>query len=258
MSGFYATVARYYDAEHQDKTDDLIFYSQLAAEYGEPIFELASGTGRVLIHLAQEGYTVHGVDIEPAMLERAKRKTAGMSHLRDKITMDQADILKFKKDKRFKLVLAPYNALLHFHHQEQQLEVLRRLRTLTADDGLLVLDLPNPGDSFAAQDTDAMILDKTFLEPDTGHLVMQYSVSRLDRTEQLLHITWIYDEVDGDGIVHRTFAPIVFRYFFYAEIRLLLALTGFEVQHVYGSTDLDPYEDGCERMIVLAKPKSGT
>ena len=30
---FYTTIARYYDAEHQDKTDDLDMYSELAADY---------------------------------------------------------------------------------------------------------------------------------------------------------------------------------------------------------------------------------
>jgi SAM-dependent methyltransferase len=254
-SGFYATVARYYDAEHQDKVDDLNMYSQLAEQYPGPIFEVASGTGRVMIHLAQEGHEIHGIDIEPAMLDYARRKVADLPHLRDKMTFIQGDITKYASDKKYKLVIVPYNGLLHFHDQDQQLEVLRRLRALVADDGVLVLDLPNPGESFAAQDTDALILDKTFLDPETGHLLMQYSVSSLDRTEQLLRVTWIYDEVGGDGTVKRTFAPVVFRYFFYYELRLLLQLSGFEVDEVYGSPDFDPFEDGCERMIVLAKPK---
>ena len=38
MTAFYQTVARYYDAETSDKTDDLVLYSELAAQYGGPIF----------------------------------------------------------------------------------------------------------------------------------------------------------------------------------------------------------------------------
>lgn len=254
MAGFYATVARYYDAEHQDKTDDLALYSELAAEYGDPIFEVACGSGRVMFHLAQEGYTVHGIDLEPAMLERARRKLEALPFLKPQLEFIQGDVLKYETDRRYKLVLAPYNALLHFHDQEQQLALLRRLRGWVADDGLLALDLANPADSFGAPDTDALILEKTFIEPDSGHLVMLYSVSSLDRTEQLLHITWIYDEVTGDGAVKRTFAPVVFRYIFYYELRLLLRLAGFEVSAVYGSPEREPYRDGCDRMIVLAKP----
>jgi hypothetical protein len=44
MTAFYETIARYYDAEVGDKTDDLWLYSQLAETYGEPIFDVGCGT----------------------------------------------------------------------------------------------------------------------------------------------------------------------------------------------------------------------
>src|SRR5690242_20625126 len=207
LMSFYVTIARYYDAEHQDKTDDLLMYSELAAEYGSPIFEVGAGTGRVMFHLAKAGYEVHGIDIEPAMLDRGRRMADETPALKKYLTFIQEDVLKYKTETKYPLVLVPYNGLMHFHDQQQQLKVLSRLHGLITDDGLLVLDLPNPADAFAAQDTDAMLFEKTFLEPDTGHLVMQYSVSNLDRTEQLIRINWIYDEVSGDGTVKRTVAP---------------------------------------------------
>ncbi|MBL8118993.1 MAG: methyltransferase domain-containing protein [Anaerolineae bacterium] len=254
---FYTTIARYYDAEHQDKTDDLLMYSELAAEYDGPIFEIGCGTGRVMFHLAQAGYEVHGIDLEPAMLDRARARANQMPAINKRLRFIEGDILKYTTDTRYNLVIFPYNGLMHFHDEVAQLQLLRRLRALITADGLLVLDLPNPADSFASQDTDAMVFEKTFLEPESGHLVMQYSVSTLDRTEQIIRINWIYDEVGGDGAVKRTVAPVSFRYFFYSELRHLLRLAGFSVEAVYGSPDLDLYEDGCERMIVFARPDEG-
>lgn len=254
MPGFYAAVARYYDSEHQDKTDDLELYTELAGDTGGPIFEVACGTGRVMLHLARAGYDIDGIDIEPAMLDRARRKAEALpDEARQRLGFHLGDVLKFDTERRYALIILSYNALLHFHRQDDQLALLRRLRGWLADDGLLVIDLVNPGDSFGAQDTDALLLEKTFLDADTGHLVMQYSVSSLDRTEQLLRVTWIYDEIGDDGTVKRTFAPVVYRYIFYYELRLLLMLSGFRVDAVYGSAELDPYEDGSERMVVLAK-----
>ncbi len=252
---FYSTIARYYDAEHQDKVDDLALYSDLAAEYGDPVFEVACGTGRVMFHLAQHGYTVHGIDIEPAMLDRGRRRLEGLPALKERLTFIQGDIASYQSSQQYPLVIFPYNGLMHFHDQAQQIVVLKRLRALTAPDGLLVLDLPNPADMFGSQDTDALLFEKTFLEPESGHLVMQYSVSQLDRTEQIIHVQWIYDEITGDGVIKRTVAPVVFRYFFAPEIRLLLQVSGFAVDAIYGSTEYDPYEDSCERMIVMARPR---
>jgi SAM-dependent methyltransferase len=209
-----------------------------------------------MLHLAQEGYGVHGIDNEAAMLDRAKLKLDSAPHnLRDRLIFYLGDVLTYDLDERFKLVLVPYNGLMHFHKQETQLALLTRLRRWTLPDGLLVLDLPNAGETYATQDTEALTLERTFIESETGHLVMQQAVSVLDRAEQLMRVTWIYDEITGDGAVKRTIAPILFRYYFYPEVQLLLSHTGFEVQAVYGDVDGSPFEDGCPRMIVLAKPK---
>jgi SAM-dependent methyltransferase len=254
VSAFYETVARYYDAEVGDKTDDLLLYSRLAEEYGAPIFDVGCGTGRVLLHLAQEGYQVHGIDDSEQMLERLENKLNALPHLKEYVTYTQGDVLKLNSDKKYKMVLCTYNCLMHFHTQEKQIQLLQRLHSITDEDGLLVLDLPNAGEVFATQDTDAILLDRKFIEPESGHLVMVSSVSYMDRTTQLLQVDWIYDEIDAEGIVRRLIAPHVLRYYFYPEIKLLLERTGFEVVEVYGGTDEEPFEDGCERMIIYTSP----
>lgn len=255
MPGFYAAIACYYDAENTDKTDDLAFYTELAEEYGTPILDVGCGTGRVVLHLAEAGYETHGIDNEPAMLARALQRRDENPDLRDLLHLHEGDILKFDLPVKqsFKLILMTYNALMHFHEQDTQIALLKRLRQYLAPDGVLVFDLPNAGEAFASQDSDYLTLERTFIEPETGHLVMQQSTSVLDRVEQLMRVTWIYDEIEADGTVKRTFAPVVLRYFFYPELELLLKLTGFEVDTVYGGMDGSPFEDGCERMIVLAK-----
>ena len=70
MSAFYSTVARFYDAENRDKTDDLDLFSRLADERSGPILDVGCGTGRVLTHLARQGHQVHGIDNDRAMLDR--------------------------------------------------------------------------------------------------------------------------------------------------------------------------------------------
>jgi ubiquinone/menaquinone biosynthesis C-methylase UbiE len=112
-----------------------MLYSRLAEEYGSPILDIGCGTGRVMLHLAQEGREVHGIDSERAMLERAERKRAALPHLKDKLTFYHGDVLKYEIAARFRLVLLAYNALMHFHDQDVQLELLRRCRQWIADGG---------------------------------------------------------------------------------------------------------------------------
>lgn len=254
MPGFYSTIVRFYDAENAGKTDDINLYLQLAQQHGGPLMDIGCGTGRVMIPLAQNGYEMHGIDIEQAMLDRAEECRQASDILKKNMTLHHGDVLSYELDKKFKLMLVPYNGLMHFHDQETQLKVLQKLRSWTADDGLMVLDLPNAGEIFATQETAAVMMERTFLEPETGHMVMQQSVSYLDRVRQLLQVTWIYDEITGDGTLKRTFAPLVLYYYFYSEIKLLLERCGFEVDAVYGDTDYGPFADGCERMVIFAKP----
>lgn len=252
---FYTTVAQYYDAENADKRDDIDLYLELAEEVGHPIFEVGCGSGRVVFPLARAGYEVVGMDNNEAMLTLARERVEQHRQEIETLTLLQGDILTAPLPKqKFKLVLLSYNMLMHFHEQDQQIALLRRMRSLIAEDGLLVIDLPNAGETFATADSDAITLERTFIEPVNGHMVMQQAVSTLDRTSQLMRVLWIYDEITEDGTLKRTTAPTLFRYFFPYEVQLLLQISGFQVDAFYGDTDCSPFEDTCPRMIVFAQP----
>src|SRR5512140_1919183 len=65
-------LAHLYDLDLTSDPGDLDLYLALAARTGGPILELAVGTGRIAVPLAADGYDVTGVDLDPAMLARAR------------------------------------------------------------------------------------------------------------------------------------------------------------------------------------------
>jgi SAM-dependent methyltransferase len=250
---FYETIARFYDAENAEMTDDLVLYSELADETGDPVLDVGCGTGRVMLHLAQDGHRVIGVDRSREMLARGQRKLKLMPDIKPLATFIHGDAVETKLSERFKLVIVSYNSLLQFQEQIDQLTALRHFASQMDDDGLLVLDMPNAGEAFGSQDPDGIVLERMFIEPETGHTVMQNSVSNLDRVTQQLHITWIYDEIGDDSVVRRTFAPMVLRYIFSAEMDLMLAAANLRRVQTYGDYMREPFVDGSPRMIVLAQ-----
>ena len=253
MSAFYSAVARFYDAETADIIDDLRMYSRLAAGCEGHILDVGCGTGRVLVHLAREGRHIHGIENNCAMLRQLEGKLSAQPEMRERITYVQADAAEYAFKPRFSLMFLSFNALMHFLDFEAQERLLRQLRRGLADGGALVVDLPNAGPAFATEDTDSLTVERRFLDPQTGNLVMLQSLSSLDRAAQILHVEWIYDIIDADGNVKRLIAPNRLRYYFLPELRLLLERCDFTVAEVYGDTDGAPFTSESERMIVHAR-----
>ncbi len=247
----YAALARYYDLENADFTEDLDYWLDLAEEYGDPVLELGCGTGRVLLNLARRGHAITGIDNSPEMLARLQAKLGAASgqHLAAAPQIVQASLDDFELPQRFRLAVMPFNTFMHLLSTEAQLAALQRIRRHLLPGGALALDMPNPGEAYAAQEQ-GLTLERSFLDGD--RIVQQFSAIALDRAAQLAHITWNYDATGPDGAVQRSIVPLTLRYTFPAEMSLLLARAGLSLSHLYGDYDRSPYVDGSPRMLVLA------
>lgn len=250
---FYNTIARYYDGENAELIEDLELYTELTEAVDGAILDVGCGSGRVSLHLASQGLTVVGIDSSPVMLDRGRKRTQGRVDLRDHVTFIEGDALSHPYPQKYEMILLAYNCLMHFKSLEDQRQLLSHLAKYLTDDGVLIIDLPNAGETYTTNDDGAITLERSFIEPESGNLVMQQSTSRLDRAMQLLTINWIYDEIAPDGTVRRTLAPLTLRYIYAAELDLLLQLCGLKRVERYGDYDQTPFEDGCDRLIAIAK-----
>lgn len=244
--------ARFYDADYGDFQDDLLLYRGFAQRTGGPLLELACGTGRLLVPLAQAGYEITGVDISPALLAVARRKIEAAG-LQQRVTLVKADMRDVRLDRRFRLALVAVNSFMHLLTTEDQLRALRCWREYLTPEGLLILDLfhPHPQDLLEADGR--LVMDWQRKDPQTGATVIKQSSRTLDLARQRLEVTFIYDEIFTDGRLRRTIAPFRMRYLHRFEVELLLRLAGYELEQLYGSYELDPFRPDSERMIFVAR-----
>jgi ubiquinone/menaquinone biosynthesis C-methylase UbiE len=74
----YRAIAEYYDAENENhavlREDVPFFLGQLPRRRRQSVLELAAGTARAAIPIAQAGHGVVGVDYAADMLDIARRK----------------------------------------------------------------------------------------------------------------------------------------------------------------------------------------
>ena len=99
---------RHYDAAHAYLGDDLPFWTRRARAAGGPVLELACGTGRVALAIAEAGVEVVGVDRSAAYLEQARRKAEGRAL---PVAWVEADMRGFRLGRRFPLVIVPFRSV---------------------------------------------------------------------------------------------------------------------------------------------------
>jgi predicted RNA methylase len=103
--------AQVYDEWSAHMTADVAFYVELARAADGPLVELAIGTGRVAIPVAQAtGQRVLGIDSSPAMLLQARVRAAEAGVDLD---LRESDMRDLALDEPAGLIYCPFRALLH-------------------------------------------------------------------------------------------------------------------------------------------------
>jgi SAM-dependent methyltransferase len=246
----YAQIARFYDWENAEFTEDLPFWCDLAREFGAPALELGCGSGRVLLQLAREGFEATGVDSSPEMIALARNRLARQNAIAGRIRLVEEDFRRLELKQTFPLVILPFNTFSHLTETAETDAALKSIAAHLAPGGVFALALPNPIPIYSAM-PEGLVLERTFRDGEQGVTVQQFSSLRLDRVAQLGHITWIYDEVDPAGKVTRTTVPMTLRYFFPNEIPVLLERAGLRLMHLWGDYDRSPFAENSPELIVI-------
>ncbi len=254
----YDAFARYYDLEYRAYADDALLYRTLADRAGSPILELACGTGRHLIGLAREGYTITGLDTSAPMLEIAARHLAAEPpEVQARVTMVQADMRRFRVDTQFRMAFYAINSFMHLMTALDQARSLRCVRRHLSPGGLLAVDIFNP--DLALYDSAGRVFyERTMHDEDAGSTVTKLVATAVNRRAQVNRLTFHYDEVAGDGALTSSVSGITQRYLYHQEMERLLARTGFAVDEVFGDFHLQPCTPASPKMIFVATKAPAT
>jgi trans-aconitate methyltransferase len=121
----YAPFADIYEAWSGDMTEDVPFYVELAREAAGPVVELAVGSGRVGVPVAQAiDRRLLGIDRSPAMLEKARvaAAAAGVD-----LELREGDMRDLSLDEPAALIYCPYRSLLHLPTWADRRNVFERV-----------------------------------------------------------------------------------------------------------------------------------
>jgi SAM-dependent methyltransferase len=248
----YHLIAELYDVEHDTFRDDIDLLLTFADIVGDPILEMGCGSGRILVPLAEAGFNVVGLDRSATMLDRARSRMANAG-VSDRVTLFQGDLVDALSAPKgpFGLVIYSLNALMHLSSPESQLESLRNARKSLDPRGQIIIDVVNPTPDYLVSLGAAPALEGSWRMVD-GSVVDKWSFRKIDASRQIIDTTLWYDQVQDSGVLIRHRSRFVLRYLHFNELRLMLGNAGFTEIRVYGSYEMDPFEDASDRMFITA------
>ena len=242
---------RHYDALNSFLVADIPFYLEEARQSGGPVLELACGTGRLTIPIAQSGVEIVGLDLTPSMLAHARTKAeaAGL-----KIEFVEGDCRVFELGRKFALVFMAFNSMQHLHDYESLAALFRNVRKHLAEGGRFVFDVFNPKIAILARAVGERHLEREHQDPDgKGTMVFENSMV-YDDAAQVSHIQcyFVRRGLNGEELEVRV-EELHLRSFFPQELDLLVRSQGFEIVEKFGNFDRKPFASGEPKQVVVCR-----
>lgn len=239
---------------------DLSFYIDAARGAGGPVLELGCGTGRVLLPTAREGVQITGLDRSAGMLSRLREKLAAEPRdVRERVTVVEGDMRELDLGRRFKLVTIPFRGIQHQISIDDQLAVLRGVRSHLAPGGRLVFDVFNPHFALMVNRDTEEHEDSPRTELPGGRSFRRNArVPSVDFLNQVSQVELIWYVTDPSAREQRYVQSFPMRWFMRSELEHLLARTGFRVIATYGDVDKSPITATSPEMIFVAEASSAS
>jgi SAM-dependent methyltransferase len=248
----------YYDKTYRARADDVRFYASIAAERGRPVLEYGCGNGRITLPLARLGLEATGVDHSAPMLADLRARLAREpGEVRERVTVRRGDMRRLRLDRRFPLIVCPFNAFLHLYTRDDVERFLARARAHLAPRGELVLDVSTPVPADLARDPSRAYGAPRLRYPEAGSkegtLVRYAERFDYDRARQILFVSMEFTPVGG-GQPWAT--PLAHRQFYPQELEALLHYNGFAVRDAWGDFDRSPFTQDSAAMILRCRERA--
>lgn len=210
---FDARSASVYDrlSPRGDEDETVAFLQRLVGD-GSAL-ELAIGTGRIALPLADLGVTVEGIDFSQSMVAELRRKPGG-----DRIPVTIGDFANVAVTGSYRLVYLVFNTLFNLLSQDEQVRCFANVAEHLTSDGSFVVEAFVPSFLYRLRggqyvDAESIAVDEVRLDVGRHDPVGQ----RLDES----HVTLTSDGIRLD--------PIVCRYAWPSELDLMARIAGLEL-----------------------------
>jgi SAM-dependent methyltransferase len=221
---------RYDDHLRGDEAETVDFLAGLAG--AGPALELAIGTGRVAIPLAQRGIRVEGIELSPDMVARLRDKPGG-----EKLDVTMGDMAIASAPRQdYSLVYLVFNTIYNILSQDDQVRCFENAARHLAGRGVFVVEAGVPS---------AWLRGDQFVNVEhLGSSAVVLDVNRYDAVTQILDENHV--SLTTDGV---RFGPISCRLIWPSEMDLMARIAGLRLVDRWGGWRQEPFTAASDRHI---------
>ena len=237
-TSFGLETSKRYDAvdTRGDEEETVAFLAGLAG--GRDALELAVGTGRIALPLAEAGVPVDGIEMSPHMVDRLREKPGG-----NDVDVTMGDMSRVTTGRTYGLVYLVYNTIGNLLTQDDQVRCFENAARHLADAGVFVLECRVPT---APSRPGHQFVDAEHVAAD--HVVLD--VCRYDPVTQVLDENHV--RIGTDGLL---FGPISLRLAHPPEFDLMARIAGLRLRDRWGGWHGEPYTaDSWRHVSVYERP----
>lgn len=201
--------------------------------HGKDILELAAGTGRIAIPLAERGFHLSAVDLSPAMLQQLNKKYSGKG-----IETFVGNMKTIALQKQFDLVYLIFNGISYLLNIDDQVACFQNAARHLKPGGIFLIETFLPKmDKIVLDDAAPYALGEEYIGFD-----------KYDRVQQL--ITSYQFDLSGEKVKkHQT----QHRYAWPSEMELMGKLAGLDLIARWGNWDKEELTSEDENCIMVWK-----
>jgi SAM-dependent methyltransferase len=232
-------IAEWYDEWLKENTADIDYYSQVFKDFTGRVLELACGTGRLLLPIAQTGVSIDGMDSSEDMLGvlRGKAEALGLKG----IELYNQPMQKFDLAARYDAVFVASGSFQLLTTDDEALDSLQCIRRCLSDKGFFLLDIYVPWGEIINRKSDSYQITRDVSRPDGKRSIVKERY-KTSIPKQIKYGTYQYEFYDQKHLTESIVDDLALRWYWKDEFLNLLKSAHFSKIEILTQSPL--YEEG--------------
>jgi SAM-dependent methyltransferase len=222
---------------------DVEFYMDRLESCKGAILEPATGTGRILIPLLENGLNVDGFDSSKDMLNICKNNCQKRG-LHPKLFEERME--SFSLDTKYDAIIVPTGTFLLLHRREDSLKALRNFYNHLSDGGRLILDI-----SLQTDISIGIVSTKTWECSNGDIITLENKVVEVDYINQYTISHGRYERWREGLLLQTELEYFPLRWYGIEEFKLILESIGFKDIMISSDYKLGKYPSNPEEIVTF-------